>query len=231
MLDYSFVEPESLPESLPSRADPYDLAPLRDRLAPYEQELAAMKARAETLKISDEQSAEEAAALGATCAKIEKAVEASRAYFKQPALEFGRNIDAFCRVYTEKAQAAKRTLSSKLGAWQAQKKKEALEQLRKEQEAAVVLQKQIEDEAKEAGTDALVQLVIPRAASPQTPIRTEAGNATLVEKWVCTVLDPALVPREYCEVKQSLLNAAVRAGIRDIPGCRIELQANTRFGG
>jgi hypothetical protein len=48
-----------------------------------------------------------------------------------------------------------------------------------------------------------------------------AGVATR-KVWKATVVDPMQVPREYLAVDQAALNAAVRAGIREIAGVRIE---------
>ncbi len=53
------------------------------------------------------------------------------------------------------------------------------------------------------------------------PQRTHAGAATR-KRWTATVTDPAQVPREYLVVDQRLINAAVKQGVREIPGVSIE---------
>lgn len=215
--------------SHPATVDPYDLRPVRVRLEPYEVQLAAMKEEAEALEVTDDTSAERATTLGVQCRKIEKAVDEARAFFKRPALDFGKSIDNLARAYTSKAQAAASTLSRKVAAFHNKRKQEEIARLRKEQEEAAKLQAKIDAEAKKAGADA-VQVVMPKAAPVAGPIRAENGKAVVVTKWVCIITDPALVPREYCEPVMPLLNEAVKAGIREIPGCKIEEQSTARFG-
>lgn len=212
-----------------TKVDPYDLEPVRAKLEPYEELLAAMKEEAEAIEVADDASAERATALGVQCRKIEKAVEEARSFFKRPALDFGQSIDNLARVYTTKAQAAAGTLSRKVAAFHNKKKQEELARLKKEQEEAAKLQAKLNAEAKATKTDP-VQVVIPKAPVAVGPIRSENGKAVIATKWVCIITDPALVPRAYCEPVQKLLNDAVRAGIREIPGCKIEEQSTARFG-
>ena len=51
--------------------------------------------------------------------------------------------------------------------------------------------------------------------------RTGDSTSTLKGRWVCEVIDEKLVPREYCEPVNSLLNAAVKNGVREIAGCKV----------
>jgi hypothetical protein len=61
-----------------------------------------------------------------------------------------------------------------------------------------------------------------RAAPMQAvaPVERHAGIATRTT-WKGTVTDESLVPREYLVVDQRLINAAVKQGVRTIPGVRI----------
>jgi hypothetical protein len=60
--------------------------------------------------------------------------------------------------------------------------------------------------------------------------RTESGTSSYqVKNWVCTVIDPAAVPREFCEPVKKLLDDAVKQGLREIAGCKIEEVSSTRF--
>lgn len=220
---------EPATETAPVPVDPYDLTPIRAQLAPYEAELLNMLKGAEALEVKDEETAAKATALGVRFAAIEKAVEAARVFFKKPALDFGRSVDALAKAYTDKAGKGKNNLARKLGTWQAQEKAKELARLKQEQEAARALQAKIDAEAKAMGTDT-TPIIMPKAAAPTSIVRTEEGKATLNTRWVCVVDDLALVPREYCEVSQPLLNAAVRKGIRNIPGCTIKEEPAARFG-
>lgn len=229
LVDPDFREADEPVTGRPVKVDPYSLAPLRARLAPYERELERMKSEAEALKVTDEDSAEKAVTLGARCQRIEKAVEDARVFFKAPALEFGKSIDAFAAAFRDKAQAAKRSLSGKVGQYQRKKEEEARALLVKQQEEARKLQEQAKAEAAKLGADAPA-VFVPKEAPAPTMIRTTAGKAVMEKRWVCRVTEAARVPREYCEVSQTLLNRAVAAGIREIPGCEIVEETKAKFG-
>lgn len=59
-----------------------------------------------------------------------------------------------------------------------------------------------------------------------TTVQTGRGSATRKKRWVAEVVDEAQVPREYMAVDQVKLNAAVRAGVREIPGVKIEQKSD-----
>ena len=47
------------------------------------------------------------------------------------------------------------------------------------------------------------------------------GASAVQKRWTFKVLDLAQVPREYLELDQVAVNAAIRNGARDIPGLEI----------
>jgi hypothetical protein len=70
-------------------------------------------------------------------------------------------------------------------------------------------------------------LIIPKQ---ETVTRTETGTSSYqVKSWKCTIIDAPLVPRQFCEPSQKYLNDAVKQGVREIPGCKIEEISETRF--
>lgn len=44
----------------------------------------------------------------------------------------------------------------------------------------------------------------------------------VTKRWTFSVIDPALVPREYLVVDEAKIRAAMNAGVRDIPGVKFE---------
>lgn len=53
-------------------------------------------------------------------------------------------------------------------------------------------------------------------------IRTEYGSLAIVrDHWKFEVTEPDAVPRPFCAPDSKLINTALRAGVRDIPGLRI----------
>jgi hypothetical protein len=96
-------------------------------------------------------------------------------------------------------------------------------------QARATLERTIEEESAVLETPAPV--VPPVAHEKPTATRTTAGTSYAKEKWICKIVQPELVPREYCEPSQKLLDDAVKkGGIRHIPGCEIteETKVNIR---
>lgn len=64
---------------------------------------------------------------------------------------------------------------------------------------------------------------VPRMeAAVAAPMRGLSGAASMRSRWKGTVEDPEKVPRKYMIVDQKGIDADVRAGVREIPGVRIE---------
>jgi hypothetical protein len=87
-----------------------------------------------------------------------------------------------------------------------------LEARRKRREAEEATQRSLAAQAAPA----------PTVAAP-APLAADSGSASVRREWKATVIDPSELPREYTIPDVKGINAAVRAGVRDIPGCKIEL--------
>jgi len=105
---------------------------------------------------------------------------------------------------------------------------EAKLQEEKDPQARATLERTIAEEAAVLETPAPV--VPPVAHEKQAATRTIEGTSYAKEKWLCKIINPDLVPREYCQPVQRLLDAAVKGGVRQIPGCEIteETKVNIR---
>lgn len=60
--------------------------------------------------------------------------------------------------------------------------------------------------------------IVSQALAPTAP----PEGVSVTERWKHTVIDPTLVPREYCSPDDRKLRAAVQLGAREIPGVVIE---------
>lgn len=138
-----------------------------------------------------------------------------------------------------------RTLRAGLGEFQAEQqrkaraeqerldreRREAEEAARREAEAAAVKAAEAdEDQADEAEAEAdlarareLVTQAAPRReVAPAGPAKAASGTASTRMVWKATVTDEAEVPREFLKVDTAAINRAVRQGVREIAGVRIE---------
>lgn len=102
---------------------------------------------------------------------------------------------------------------------------ESRRQIREAKEAAAATAaaeeaaRQAEEEARNRPLPDVPTAVV---AAPSGPVRSASGAASTRKRWVATVVDADRVPREYLIVDQRLINAAVKNGVRAIPGVKIE---------
>lgn len=201
-------------------------------LAPFEplsRTVARIVRDATALEISDPDRLDYAVGLMGESKKLSKQFETKRKDVCQEASDFIDSVRGLVGRYTDRLKGAEAIILKKVNDYKLQieidrKKQEALAQ-----KAAADLQKKLNKEAAKAGVEApqVPELVIPKV---KAPIKSETGTTAYeVKRWVCIVLDPAAVPREYCEPIKKLLDEAVKMGVREIPGCKIEEITETRF--
>ena len=142
------------------------------------------------------------------------------------------NYELALRLERQKKEAElreeKRRLQEKLNA-EARVQREEAERKAREAEEKLKTEK---DEAARALLEQTVaeETAAAAAPTPQAPppvlesrsaTRTSEGVSFAKFKWTCKIMDPAQVPREYCEPSQKLLDAAMKGGLRSIEGCEI----------
>jgi fused signal recognition particle receptor len=77
-------------------------------------------------------------------------------------------------------------------------------------------------EAEQAVKDAPAVEVPETQLAPVAPLSSSSGSVASRKRWVAEVVDATKVPREYWAVDQKKINQAVRDGVREIPGVRIQ---------
>ena len=142
------------------------------------------------------------------------------------------NYELALRLERQKEEARlreeQRQLQEKLNA-EARAQREEAERKAREAEEKLKTEK---DEAARALLEQTVaeETAAAAAPTPQAPppvlesrsaTRTSEGTSFAKFKWVCKVVNPDKVPREYCEPSQKLLDAAMKGGLRSIAGCDI----------
>jgi hypothetical protein len=76
--------------------------------------------------------------------------------------------------------------------------------------------------AEEAQQREIAAKSAPAAVATTTQLASASGSASTRKRWTATVVDATRIPREYLAVDQKAINAAVKDGVRAIPGVRIE---------
>lgn len=177
---------------------------------------ASMDAYTSHLVISSDIEKANASEMLARVAKMRKALEERRVYYTKPLLEHKKRIDDLFKRWTVPLEEIDRKIRQAITNYNAvveeeRRKKEELERKKRE-----LLEEIAAEEGRELPPPAPVEpLPIPKT------VRTSSGTVASRMVWDFEVEDEALVPREYLAVDTAKIRAAVRAGVREIPGVKI----------
>lgn len=253
-LDFSAVlgeEKESMPIEVPEKYPILDIERAKQSFTLVIAGIDEMVSEMEALRVDCHEANERATFLGATAAKLLKKIDEIRKAKTEEPKNFVDSVNAFARMFTDKLKAVKDLASRKTAQWQLfveqerQKKEiearkaaqELQEKLRKEAEEA---NRKAEEEARKKAEETKTQYVEPpKIESPvvvepiipkkEAVTRTEAGSASVAQKWTFKVVDALLIPRQYLVVSETLIRDAIKAGMREIPGVEIFQEAKSRF--
>lgn len=138
--------------------------------------------------------------------------------------EFVRGVNSFCKTFKDSLGEIERIKKTKISDYGWQKELERRKKEKEAQEEARKLQGKIDAEAEKIGVEP-PQIEAPAPViKKENVVRTESGtSAHLRTEWKMTeIIDFSLVPDEYKELNESKARAAIKAGIREIPGLKIE---------
>jgi len=154
-----------------------------------------------------------------------KQIEAKRTSFTAPLNQSLKEINASFKKMVEPIKYAKDELTSRLMTWRRQEQS----MIDAEREKAV---REEERRRKIQEAHAAKGHVVKEDITPVVkPIPFSVNDTTKVQKrWTHEIEDEALVPREYLIVNGPAITAAVRAGVRDIPGVKIYQKEIAVFG-
>ena len=208
-----------------------DWTPQKTNLPPIERakqniqaltgEIDAMVEAAKAIVINDDKSQNTANSMAGLAKKINKDIEARRKEIIKPQSEFVKKVNTFAKLWTDKLKTVWTEVDSKDYIYHSQKELERRKQEELIRKANEELQKKLNAEAKKSGVAAPTVMAKP-LPKPDLTVRTEEGSSYWRDNWVGEIKDPAKVPVDFCSPDQSKINAAVKQGIREIPGVLIE---------
>jgi hypothetical protein len=190
-------------------------------LEPYRNKALTLLNEAKAITVQDQGGQVAATTLAGNIKKIAKAVEEARKSYTAPINQHITSVNGLAKEVSAPLDDALRHLTGQLNQYSA---KVELERRKAEEEArrqAQAEQKRLDAEAKAAGVEApLVPEVIPAKEEPTT-IRTEAGTSYQRKTWTFEVEALDKVSREYLVLNESMVRAAIKNGVRTIPGLKI----------
>ena len=209
--------------------NPYDLSPIRTRLARYERQIQQMLATAKAHLITDKSSYTSAVELGAGAKSLYKAIEKQRKTIVEQPNSFVKNVNGLCSVYKDKLAEIELTLKKQMSVYSARMEIARREAEKNAREAARKIQEQMDREARQKGVEA-PKMAAPVMPEPKKITRSGSGAAAYTKKvWTFEIVDENQIPREYLIPAEKLIRARVQQGMRNIPGVRIFQDIQTNF--
>ncbi|MCL6611204.1 MAG: siphovirus Gp157 family protein [Peptococcaceae bacterium] len=180
-----------------------------------------MEQIAQAVVITDEASLKKATDIVSWVAKAKKAFEEKRKFFVQPLNDQVKRINEMFKEYTQPLERADTLLRGKILAYrqeQERKRREEEERLRKLAEKE---QKRLEKQAAKNGMPAPPPVVVPSQPPAAKTIQSDMGAAQVRMVWDFEIVDETQIPREFLMPNVPAIRAAVKAGVRNIPGVKI----------
>ncbi|MDR1310093.1 MAG: hypothetical protein LBL95_09410 [Deltaproteobacteria bacterium] len=198
-------------------------------------ELVIAKCREDAAKIAvidGEKSKEEAAGILVPLKTALKDIEKTRKGIVEAPQAFVKAVNEAAKFFKDRIKAITDDIEAKVSAFTQIEKIEAQKRAEEERRVQVEIQERLQAEVDETNAANLARdpnailIEVPRPAplvhmGPPKSVRTEAGTMTAVDKWNFRIADIGQVPREYLAVNETAIRAAIRQGIREIPGVEI----------
>lgn len=213
-----------------SAYDPNQITPLdaaKNQLMSFRAGVNAMQREATEITVSDPATEGRCSEMIAQVKSLKKDIEAQQEILIAEPQKFVRSVQQFTLPFRGGLDAIEAQLKRKLGDYGYRKEMERRKAEAAAQAAAAAAQKKIDREAKKAGIEP-VQLPTPVIPQETAPVRTESGTTSYVPVWDFEVEDISKVPPKYLVVNDSAVKAAIRAGVREVPGLKISERMQIR---
>jgi len=181
------------------------------------------------LEVVNDETCEKASEMLVMIKKCEKKLDEERKKRIAIPNQFVRKVNARAKEFLNPLLKLERDLKAKIRDYKIRLELERREMEKKAEEERKRLQEQLDKEAKEKGIE---PVKLPEIAMPKEKLKVNTDNGTVYEKkrWTFKIVDFEKIPREYLMVDSKRVNAAIRAGVREIPGIEIyqEVEIATR---
>lgn len=206
----------------PAKTNPLDLEAAKKSLKPYENKIKEVKEKLDAFVVDSDEAVILCTEVVSNASDLLKEMEASRKSTIDVPDKYVRSVNKFVKPYRDQIKGIVDSGKGKIGEYGRQK---IMAQRKKEIEAkkaADELQAKIDAQAKKNNMQP-VQLPRPVIGRSAGPVRSASGTSSTRLEWTYEVEDNAMdvLPRDYLMVDEKAIKAAVKAGIRQIPGVRI----------
>jgi hypothetical protein len=210
----------------PAGKNPLDIQRAKNALKPYIDTCKNEKSWAESFEIKCDDDLIVASERMLKNQKLFKTLDAKRLETTQDARNFTSRVNSIFKAATDFLSDSKsktgavEIIKLKIGVYSEAQRIKRLEAEKRARDEQAKLQAQIDADAKKSGIE---PVQMPRMVVPQRsgPLRTESGSASVKMEWTWEQVDLGKVPRSYLMIDIKAVDAAIKSGIRDIPGIRI----------
>lgn len=194
----------------------------------YLPEIDRMREQAAGHMVVDDATQAEAVTMAGQAKKLAVAIEKKRKEVIDKPYEFVSTVNRFVKAFKDNLDEVERILKSRISERilivQAEQRKE---------QARILAEQRAAQERARMEAEALAKLNPELAPEPipevpivtppvQNVFRSETGSSAHIRKeWVWEAITFSEIPHKYLQIDKVAINAAVKAGIRDIPGIRI----------
>lgn len=178
-------------------------------------------AAAQALAVVDDVGMREATDLLGWIARAKKQVEEKRKFFVDPLNKQVKAINAMFKKYSKPLESADTLLRGKVLSYRREQdriRREEEERLRKLQERE---QKRLEKQAAKKDLPPPPPMPTPQVQEQAKTVHSDFGSVSAKKVWDFKIIDPAQIPAEFMMVNEKAIRAAVKAGVRNIPGVKI----------
>jgi len=213
--------------------DPEAVKPLLEvAKARFQREIAEMETAvevAENFLVVDDRTHKEAIKNAGAIKKMLKALDVERKDVIGGADAFVRGVNAFIKIFKDMSNKAVNQYSRKCSTYSAKVEAERRKREAEAKKQAEEMQAKIDADAKAGGYEAPKVEFIPETRESSV-VRTESGASAHTRKvWTFEIEDLEKVPGKYKVVDDKVVNADIRAGVRNIPGLKIYQKETTVF--
>ena len=179
-----------------------------------------------TLEVVNDETCEKASEMLVMIKKCEKKLDEERKKRVAIPNQFVRKVNARAKEFLNPLLKLERDLKAKIKDYKTRLELERREMEKKAEEERKRLQEQLDKEAKEKGIE---PVKLPEIAMPKEKLKVSTEDGTVYERkrWTFRVINIKEVPPEFKieRVDDKKVNAAIKAGIREIAGLEIYQEA------
>ncbi len=178
-------------------------------------------AAAQAIAVTDEKGMGEATELLGWIARAKKQVEEKRKFFVNPLNKQVKAINAMFKDYAAPLEQADTLLRGKVLIYREEQeriRRAEEERLRKLQEKE---QERLRKQAEKKDLPPPPPMPTPQVQGQAKTVHSDFGSVSAKKVWDFEIVNEQEIPKEFLMVNEKAIRAAVKAGVRNIPGVKI----------